>query len=267
MSNKSKINTNIKIAHWNANGLKHKWTELKYFIHKHKIDIMLVNEIKASEKINFHLNGYNSIRKNRPGTSQGGGLLILINKEIKHSEFCIDFDLQTLETIGIKLENNLTIHSVYIPPQNKVNNNEIQAIMNSSSRVMAIGDFNSKYVAWNCKHSNNNGKTIYNFINNTNCMILTPETPTLFPVNNGIPSTVDFALVKNVNNRLDIDILNELDSDHHPIIIELNKTSKNYRQKQQKFTDYKNANWKKFKEIIQNELIINKNLNTPIDID
>lgn len=116
MANKKTIK-NLKIAHWNANGLCNKWLELKDFIFSHEIDIMLINEVKSSEKINFKINGFNSIRKNRPGSSRGGGLLILVDKNIKHSEFCIDHDFQTLlYRDKIRKQHNYTLN-IRTPPK------------------------------------------------------------------------------------------------------------------------------------------------------
>lgn len=78
-------NQNIKIAHWNANGLKLKWNELKEFIINHKIQIMLVNETKIPINRKYSLQSYDIIRKVRENT-RGGGLLILIKNNIKYSE-------------------------------------------------------------------------------------------------------------------------------------------------------------------------------------
>ena len=83
-------------------------------------------------------------------------------------------------------------------------------------------------------------------ISNKPYSIQAPENHTLFPYNDTRPSTVDFAIIKNICNFKSIEALNDLDSDHHPIIITLNKNRiiTNYRT----FLKYKNANWKMYRE-------------------
>lgn len=262
----SQFNINkLKISHWNANGLMHKWHELKIYIVEQDIDIMLINELKTPDNINYTLQGYNSLRKNRTGSSQGGGLLILIKNIIKYSEFRVNFNFKTLETIAIKLNNDITIHSVYVPRQN-LDPDEIKAILSSARRCIAVGDFNAKHRSWFCKAANHNGKIINNLLNNNLCSIQAPEIPTLYPTNGGCASIVDFALVNGVNYTFDVNALNELDSDHHPIVIEINNTH-NIKCNNKKFLIYKNANWNKFRKYITNNLTLNTKVSTTIDID
>lgn len=40
----------LKICHWNANGLRDKLGEMKDFMLQHKIDVMLVNETNYTNK-------------------------------------------------------------------------------------------------------------------------------------------------------------------------------------------------------------------------
>lgn len=139
-------NKQIKLAHWNANGLKFKWNELKDFVLKFKIDIMLINETKTRPGRKYNLQGYNLIRKNRVNT-QGGVPLILIKQNIKYSEINALPETKTIESLGLKLSNNPTIFSVYVRLTegritNKIDPTELHKIMTSSSRVIAlIGDY------------------------------------------------------------------------------------------------------------------------------
>ncbi|CAG5082711.1 Similar to pol: RNA-directed DNA polymerase from mobile element jockey (Drosophila melanogaster) [Cotesia congregata] len=114
--NKNNLSFNLKIAHWNANGLTHKWSELKNFINHNNIDLMLINEIRASPKYQFKLSGCTSHRLDRPGQNAGGGLLILVKSNIKHSPLNLNYNFSTLEAIGVKIENSLAVISVYARP-------------------------------------------------------------------------------------------------------------------------------------------------------
>lgn len=259
----------IKIAHWNANGLQHKWAELQNFIIDNEIDIMLVNESKLPKNKNIFLNGFKLYRQDRQGTNPGGGLVILIKNNIEHREINIDLDFHTVEALGILLEDNLAIYSVYARPtkDNKTNTidpTELDKILKSSSRVIAIGDYNAKHNTWNCKRSNKNGQIIHKLINNSQYTILAPDNYTLHPTNNGLPSIVDFALANNINSPHSIEAINDLDSDHLPIILKLNDR---IQYNNHYLLNYKKANWKQFRSILNNDLIINNKLNTKTDID
>ena len=110
----SKINNKnkLKISHWNANGIKSKLTELKYYIQKHNIDVMLINETKIENKKECNVNGYKCFRKDH--NVAGGGELIYVKNEIECNE--IQFNTNNLEAVGLQLRDKLTIVSAYLPP-------------------------------------------------------------------------------------------------------------------------------------------------------
>lgn len=262
---------NLKICHWNANGLLNKWSELKSFIHKNNIDLMLINEVRASQKYKFKLHGYVNYRLDRPGPRAGGGLLILVKNNIKHSSLNLNFNFTSLEAIGVKVENSLAIISVYARPVingrvNVINNVDLDELMNCAPKVIALGDFNAKHQTWGCIASNRSGRAIHEYINNKHLAVIAPQNFTLYPLNGGQASVVDFAIVKNYNSIASIETLNELDSDHLPVFLELG-IANNLRHSQRYVTDYKNANWKLYRSIIKNNFKINSKLKTRTDVD
>lgn len=222
MANKNK--DLLTLGHWNANGLTEKWTELKNFIFAHNIDVMLVNETKLTKKKLSSIPGYIVIRQDRPGNTAGGGLLIIIKNTINYQE-TNKTNLSTIEALGIKI-NYIIVYSVYIRPTidnklNKINKQELGQLINSSTSVILMGDFNSKHTFWNCKANNYNGKLIYEYVNQNNLTVKAPDNFTLYPTIGGLPSTVDFAIFKNIQFNSKIDTINELDSDHLPVLLNL----------------------------------------------
>lgn len=262
-------NQNIRIGHWNANGLEHKANELKNFITRHNIDIMLINETKTSNTYNLKLFGYTCYKKDRPGNHSGGGLLIIINNRIKHNELGVDHNFKTIEVLGIRLKNNTILYSIYLRPKignvtNKVDTTELDNLINNNNKVILVGDWNAKHTTWKCKANNGNGKTLFNYVNKKHLTILAPDRYTLYPCNSIQPSIVDFAIVKNINAT--IETLDELDSDHMPILLNVGDMI-NTRTEKRYFLDYKNANWPWFREFINKELNINLNIKTRQDVD
>ena len=96
---------------------------------------------------------------------------------------------------------------------------------------MAVGDFNAKHINWNCLNNNQNGKIIFNYSIRTPTSILAPTSYTLYPYNaTAHPSIVDFALIKNIKN-IQIEAINDLDSDNLSILLTLNDISTEIKEK------------------------------------
>ena len=260
---KTTSSRDLIIAHWNANGIINKKTEVMDFISKHKIDILLLNETRLQGKHKCKFPGYNSFRKERPGNTPAGGVAIICRNNIECTE--IEFNTNSCEAHGIRLTDNLTIITLYISPKNKISTKDLHMLTRASNKVLIAGDLNAKHQVWNCHNTNRNGRLIKNFARNKQCAIKAPENHTLFPYNNSRPSTVDLAIIKNLRNFESIETLNELDSDHHPILITLRQekvaTTRN------SFLNYKKADWNQFTNYITEHLTIEMKLKDPESID
>lgn len=131
--------------------------------------------------------------------------------------------------------------------------------------MIIIDDFNCPHHAWNCKYSNLNGESFFNFIMATNYMIHYPNIPTYFPNNNKTPSTLDLALIENFDHFSELVSVNELTSDHNPILTEIGKQICN--NPAHNFYEFSNANWEGFRKYINNKLINNQKAITKEIID
>ena len=260
--NRFNINDKIVIGHWNANGLKEKFDELAQFIFERGVDIMLINETKFVDKSKCSLPGYRCIRKDRGNNIIGGGICILVRENIP----CIEIDLKTrnVESIGIKLSDGLIIFSVYSPKQIDVN--ELSKLFDASEKVLVMGDLNAKHSEWNCMRANQSGKMLHKFLSKQTYAMIVPDRHTHYPYNSNLASTIDLAIVKNVNNCGALESLNELDSDHSPLLLEL--FSRDLKEECDKtFYNYKNANWKKFRNLLQSKITENYRLSNSTEIE
>lgn len=143
---------NINILHWNANGILNKIHELPFFLHTHKIDILLINETKLIKTDNIFIKGYITYRKDRASTSRGGGVAIFVKKQLKHQEFTINTQLEAHAI----LINNILIVSLYSPPQSTINLEELKNILKIKKQVFIAGDLNAKHTTWHCYNNNKN---------------------------------------------------------------------------------------------------------------
>lgn len=256
-----KVKKNLSIAHWNANGILNKQHELPYFLHKHNIDIFLINETKTIHTDNIYIKGYTCYRKDRQDGNRGGGVALLIKNAIPHQEFPIN---SPLEAHAIKVSDILII-SCYIPPQNNINIKEIDRLLKLNNKVILAGDLNAKHKNWNCSKNNKSGNILNNFITKNPIIIKYPDTYTLYPTNSTNPSIVDIAIIKNIDSNINTTTLDELDSDHKPVLFKLN--NKNIELVTPDTLNYKKADWNKFRKILTAETKINNKIKSINDID
>lgn len=266
MDNNSSF-SDIKIVHWNAYGLINKMHELPTFLQTYNIDVLLVGETWFTDDIKpkppF---GYKCYRKNRKNSKKAsGGIAIFIKNNIPCYEVNIN-NLQSAEAHGIKLENNILIISLYVPK--KLIKSDLDIIFNLNSKIIAAGDYNAKHKSWNCFRNNANGTTLFNYVERKTLTIEAPNDFTLFPFNSKAkPSIVDLTLLKNITNHNTTQVLNELDSDHKPVLFSLKNERSPRNENKRSFLNYKLANWKIFKSEINDTLNINSKIDSITDID
>lgn len=206
-NNNNNVNISLKVCHWNANGLECKFDELKDFILENEIDIMLVNETKFNNRINCCMTGYTCFRKDRNARTTGGGVLILVKNEIKCKE--ITLNPSKFETVGVELSSGLIIISAYVTPKTTIEANELASLFTLGNKVFVMGDFNAKHTDWNCQQTNKNGRALQQYVSNQPIVVLAPDSYTCYPYTGALPSIIDLALLKNINNCTNIETLNE----------------------------------------------------------
>lgn len=254
---------NLQIAHWNANGVKYKIHELTYFITSHQIQLMSINETKLKVEDKFYIPGYKIVRKDRPGDNRAGGVMLIIKEEIKFTR--TNINIKTIEAVGIKI-NNTTFVSAYLRPQEKLDTQELNSLLNTSSSVIILGDLNCKHSGWGKQQANQNGNILFNFCQNRNINIIHPSEFTYQPPQRGKkPSVIDIGIVKNLSSFIDIKVLHELSSDHFPLVLRfLNVNAPKIPSHR---LNIAKTDWEKYRNYIKNELVTENKLLTPLDLD
>ena len=111
----------LNITFWNCQGIRSKRKELELYLNENSIDIIAFNETFLNKKVNFKIQGYDTIRNDRSSGS-GGGVAFLVkhglvvNKEFRNADFNIITDNEAL-AINLELSNNqnLTLATIYCP--------------------------------------------------------------------------------------------------------------------------------------------------------
>ena len=109
---------------WNCQGIRSKRKELELYLKENNFEIVALNETFLSKKIDFKIQGYDTIKSDRSTEVRGGvGFLVkhglVINKEYRNADFNIITDNEAL-VINIDLSNNqnLILATIYCPNGN-----------------------------------------------------------------------------------------------------------------------------------------------------
>ena len=96
----------LNIMFWNCQGVRSKRKELELYLIENTVDIIALNETFLTKKINFKIQGYDTIR-NDHSTGLRGGVAFLVkhglvvNKEFRNADFNI---ITENEALAINLE-------------------------------------------------------------------------------------------------------------------------------------------------------------------
>ena len=140
---------------WNCQGIRPKRKELELYLKENDFDIVALNETFLTKKIDFKIQGYDTIKNDRSTGARGGVAFLVkhglvINKEYHNTDFNIITDNEALVTdIDLSNNQNLILATIYFPNGNP-NLKLFKTINNFSENVMFVGDFNSKLEAFGC---------------------------------------------------------------------------------------------------------------------
>ena len=221
----------LNITFWNCQGIRSKRKELELYLKENSIDIIALNETFLHKKINFKIQGYDTIQNDHSTGSRGGVAFLVkhglvVNKEFRDADFNI---ITENEALAINLElscnQNLTLATIYCP-NGKPNFSLFQTINNLSDNVMFVGDFNSKLEAFGCASKNDSGPTLKTIQNKLNLLYLNNAEHTYMDWRNGNTDILDMAFITQnlAIHDLQFQIEVDLGSDHLPIEISIDTT-------------------------------------------
>ena len=141
------------IMFWNCQAIKSKHKELELYLKENNLDVVAVNETFLTKKVDFKIQGYDTIKSDRSTGTRGGVAFLIkhglvINKEQHNIDFNIVTDNEAL-VIDIDLCNNqnLILATIYCPNRDP-NFKLFETINNLSDNVMFVGGFISKLEAF-----------------------------------------------------------------------------------------------------------------------
>ncbi|GFS62221.1 hypothetical protein TNCV_477401 [Trichonephila clavipes] len=188
--------------------------------------IIALQETKLKTFTSLKINGYNICRLDRHNRC-GGGLAFLI-KNINYQ--CINInrkitDGSNLEIQGIRIifrGKPLNIFNMYHPPDLKSLPNDLQDLFTVGT--ICLGDLNAKHPIWGCSTANLRGNELLDIIDDKCFSILNDGTATHFSYSYNTKEALDISITSSdLGPSCKWTLLENLGSDHLPILIELKK--------------------------------------------
>lgn len=234
----------VRCVAFNCHSIIPKKSEITHFLSINKIQIAMFSETWLKESDSFSIPSYDIYRIDRPY----GGVCILISSCIPHSN-CVKFSFPFGEAIMLSIHDaqfSIKIGSVYCSPaaSRAQASNFFKKILSVSGPAVIAGDFNVKHRDWNNVKNTHKGVDFRNLCFSKRYSIHCPDTPTCIPPH-GAPSTLDFVISRSVVGITAPTVLNQLSSDHFPIVFFIPFDSP--AQENHKIFNYAKANWKKFR--------------------
>lgn len=251
------MDTQVKFMLWNARSIRGKISEYFDFLMENKIDISMVTETWLEKNDKFAHPSYKCFRIDRPNR-RGGGVALVINNSLKVRQLkCVDTGL--IENIVAELFINdheiLKMVCVYFPggrangTTRSIFKSDLRKILGIGGDYVICGDFNSKHRDWGCFRANSWGNILSDLTLSFPFTIRYPNNPTHIPCSsNSRPSTIDLILT-NVPHFMNFPVvMNELNSDHLPVMFSIFTTELSRIQNLQ--YDFKKTNWNRYKSYL-----------------
>ena len=226
----------------NIEGLQHKVTELLNTLSTYNIHIALIQET-ILPKHEIKTPGYT---KKKCECMNCRGIMTLIRNdiqaEVKNCPFG-DVDTQEID-VWIDKE-HYKIHHIYCPPNSK---SQIPVHETNFKKTIIAGDFNAHLPSLGYSDYNSRGKDIEEILNSTNLILKQDmnSEPTLRHKRHGTNHRPDLTFISaDVDNRTTVRVLDDIGSDHKPILTTLTCKQKPKRSKKT-FWNFKKANWNKY---------------------
>ena len=189
----------------------------------------------------------------RSDRTQFGGVLLLVNNNLRHDSFSLP-PLPGLEATAVYLQlqnhGQLLFISAYLPPTANITPTDLDAIFSLHDTVVLAGDLNCKHVSWNNASVNRNGNTLLSYCLNNSIAINYPNHPTHFP-HHSPPSVLDIALSQRCSTSKPLSIPT-LSSDHNPIVFKVHLHP--VLSAPRRVYNYKHANWPLFRSSLDSTL-------------
>lgn len=216
----------LRILEWNASGLQGKGEELLALAEELRIDVLLVAETHLREGITFSLRNYFCYRVDRTvhvGGRPAGGTACFVHRRVAHRP--VEIATRALELTCVHAYFSgmeVRLVAAYNKPTQPIPAQDLDSVFDTTLPVVLMGDLNCKHLAWNSRVANRRGRTLFNYTSRKGCVVVGPETPTFVHRTGAYrPDVLDIAILKGVPYAYEMRTIEDLSSDHSPVLLDL----------------------------------------------
>ncbi|GFV85380.1 putative RNA-directed DNA polymerase from transposon X-element [Trichonephila clavipes] len=215
------------------------------------LDMFLVQETWLEPGIDPQIANYRLTKDDRiefPHTVTRGGTAIYCKNEIVHHRVPLP-NLQGMDATAVQIKINdfppINIVSAYV--RRRVGHSfpveDFKKIFNSVSNCIIAGDYNAAHVSWHNAKSTRFGQVLHTLIRDLRvAKLVAPQTATHLQPRQRFGSIIDLAVFKHIPFNHSVRVINDLSSDHYPVILEINLITSIIKNPEQLST-----NWFNFK--------------------
>lgn len=215
----------FSILQWNDRSLIANGQEFKEYISKKESspDIICVQETWLKLQLNFTLQGYTIIQKDRK-LGNGGGVATFIKQGIGFRNIVRDVEQ---EVVVVEVWQRSQSHKVinFYNPCEKLSLKVLENIGgNIGDKVIWCGDFNAHSMLWGSNKSDFNGKIVEELLDLGKLVCINDGSNTRLDVSRGRDSALDLTLVSdNLAGKCEWKVMKHctIGSDHFPIAVKI----------------------------------------------
>ena len=245
----------LRLAHWNAEGVRQKKTELQNFLKQNSIDVCTIQETHLTQNHRFYVRGYETYRQDRESRSKGGVVTLVRNTipsiEIQRSR------ASDTEFLGVELilpDHHLQVFNIYSPPDKSI---ALHLIQPTTENWIIMGDFNSHSPSWGYDELDSKGEEVECWATNQQLILINKpqDPPTFYSRSWRTTSTPDLAFATdNIHKLCHREVCSQLGgSDHRPVTILVDQKTPASTFKRAPSWNYKRADWDGFKQFAEEE--------------
>ncbi|GFU32019.1 probable RNA-directed DNA polymerase from transposon X-element [Trichonephila clavipes] len=189
-----------------------------------------------------------TIESNFPHTVTRGGTAIYCKNEIVHHRVPLP-NLQGMDATAVQIKINnfppINVVSAYVRRRagHSFPVEDFKKIFNSGSNCIIAGDYNAAHVSWHNAKSTRFGQVLHRLVRDLRgAKLVAPQTATHLQPRQRFGSIIDLAVFKHIPFNHSVRVINDLSSDHYPVILEINLITSIIKNPEQLST-----NWFNFK--------------------
>ena len=264
------IKGGITILQWNCRGIYKKLPELKNYLSsfKNRPDLLVLQETHLMDPYAPRIHGYTIFRKDKSISS--GGLAIFVRDNLPAYEVN-EITSSKLEIQCIRVQ-NLHIYNIYIPPDCRLEDNDLNFLNKLPSRTIILGDFNAHHLSWSTSQNsinNQRGRKLAESLDKNEIVILNVSQPTR--INLSVSAVNRYSLLdltlasSDIAAKIQTHVTDALmGSDHFVILTTVNDKVVRSDPMPRKWS-FNKANWKKFSQLVHTRLESDISLNSNIE--